>query len=423
MTSVVVAVVPGAAVRPPEIAAAADKYGLKPAFVPLAGALSEAEFAEYADFGSVVPHDPERPDDTVELLRKHAPEGVTTFSEAMVPLTSRIGDGLGLPFHSPETMTLLTDKWAQRRRLAEAGVDAVRSVVVTDRAQALAEIAAADEPVIVKPVRSQSSRDTFLVTQPGALPADLAPSAERPFVVEEFLRGRESGDLADYVSVEAVVEAGRVRTIGISGKFPQIPPFREQGAFTPAFLPPGEAEEVTRLAAEAVLALGVRRGHTHTEIKLTADGPRIIEVNGRIGGYVAELYGRANGADLLAMGIAAACGRPVGPIPQVLADRVEFHWFNNPPLAGGVLHRVDGVDAVRTEEGVSGYLSRVAPGTRLPPETGSHWLDMLSGRAADHAAMVTTVDRCLARLRFHFEDHEGTTRIWQAGRSGLCATD
>ena len=49
------------------------------------------------------------------------------------------------------------------------------------------------------------------------------------------------------------------------------------------------------IASMAIKALGVRVGFLHTEIKLTPDGPRIIEVNGRLGGSVAEMAKACHG--------------------------------------------------------------------------------------------------------------------------------
>jgi hypothetical protein len=46
------------------------------------------------------------------------PDGILTFSERMLAPTAGIAAGLGLPFHSPETVTGLTDKFRQRSVLA-----------------------------------------------------------------------------------------------------------------------------------------------------------------------------------------------------------------------------------------------------------------------------------------------------------------
>ncbi|MEV7803585.1 ATP-grasp domain-containing protein [Microbispora sp. NPDC088329] len=421
MGTVIAAVVPNAAAGPADIARAAAARGHEPVFVAVAGAMDEQAKAVHTAFGPLVECDPGDPGDAIARLRRHRPCGVTTFSEGMLPLTTDLAAGLGLPFHDHDTTTVLVNKWAQRRRLAGTGVDAVASVVVTSRDEALAVLGSRRDPVVVKPLRSQSSQDTYLVEDPTGLPAGVAPSAERPFVLEEYLEGRDQGDFGDYVSVESLFAGGRAFTLGVTGKFPLLDPFREQGQFLPTHLPPAARDEVVRLASRAAEALGVRRGLVHTEIKLTPRGPRIIEVNGRLGGFHSELYRRGAGLDLLELGIAVACGEPVDPVPANPAGSVEFHCWNSPPAGGGVLRGADGADAVRREPGVIDYVQRVPLGRELPPSVMTFQLDFLRGSAPDHDTMVKTVDQCLAHLRFTFEEPDGAVRTWRASRGGLCA--
>ena len=422
MNRVALAVVPRSAVRPGHIARAAAAVDRVPVFVPASGALDPEERAEYASFGPVVECDPADPGATVDRLRDLAPDGILTFSEGMLPLTTELAAGLGLPNHDRETMTALTDKWDQRRRRAEGGVDAVWAALVTSRPEALAAIGSRPGPVVVKPKRGQSSQDTYLVTTPADLPAQLVPSVERPFVVEEFLRGRPSGEFGDFVSVESLVVDGVPATLGVTGKFPQLPPFREQGQFFPAHLPPDECAELADLASAAAVALGVRQGLVHTEIKLTGQGPRIIEVNGRIGGYLAGLYQRATGQDLLALGIAVACGQPVRPRTGAPVGPIQFLYGNSAPTEGGVLREVRGMDAVRQDPAIIDYITWTPPGTALVPgDAMTRLLDLLYGSAVDHRAVLATIDRCQRHLRYVLEQPDGALRVWRPTRSGPCA--
>ncbi|WP_326617631.1 ATP-grasp domain-containing protein [Streptomyces decoyicus] len=385
-----------------------------------AGALDEREKAEYMSFGPVVECDPDAPHEVVPTLRSHCASGVTTFSEGMVPLTSRLAQGIHLPFHDRDTVNLLTDKLAQRRRLAERRVDAVWSELVTSRTAALALVEERGHPVVVKPVRSQSSRDTYYVENAAQFPDGLEPSGERPFVVEEYLSGRDEGEYGDYVSVETLVVDGRAFTLGITGKFPLSSPFREHGQFLPARLPGNESSEVAHLAADAAQALGIQMGLVHTEIKLTARGPRIIEVNGRLGGFLGELYQRASGQNLLALGIAVACGQPVDPPPPAAPETVEFQYSNLPPVTGGVLRRVGGADIARKEPGIVDYTVRLPEGEKLPTDVMTLFIDLLRGSAPDHASMLKTIDRALAHLCFSYERPDGTTYTWQSARGDQC---
>ncbi len=57
----------------------------------------------------------------------------------------------------------------------------------------------------------------------------------------------------------------------------------------PSSLGHGDEAAVVELASRALEALGVRHGNSHVEVKLSARGPRVIEVNGRIAGGLLEL--------------------------------------------------------------------------------------------------------------------------------------
>jgi cysteine synthase A len=73
--------------------------------------------------------------------------------------------------------------------------------------------------------------------------------------------------------------------------------------------------EVARAAAEAV---GVREGPTYTQLRVDADGPKVMELAARLGGgHDAELCEAALGIDLNALALAAALGRPISmPEPR-----------------------------------------------------------------------------------------------------------
>lgn len=114
---------------------------------------------------------------------------------------------------------------------------------------------------------------------------------EPALIVEEYLPGRDDQPLGDYVAVECAVDGGVV-ALAVTGKLRLLPPFRETGQFWPARLPADEREEIIDLAVAALEALDVRTGLAHVEIKLTPAGPRVIEVNGRLGGLQVDLAQR-----------------------------------------------------------------------------------------------------------------------------------
>ncbi|MEU6221566.1 hypothetical protein ABZ845_29300 [Streptomyces sp. NPDC047022] len=348
-------------------------------------------------------------DEAAVRLRDHRPDALLTFSERRLGTTSGLAERLGLPFHDAATVRLLTDKYEQRRRLQERGVDPVRARLLRtpqDWAPALDSVGL---PAVLKPVRGEGSRSTHLVRDAATgaalaerlLTAPAAEGGEDALVLEEYLTGTGRGPFGDHVSVESAVVGGRVTHWAVTGKFPLDPPFREVGHFWPAPLTGAERPVVLDLAARAVEALGVRTGITHTEIKLTAAGPRLIEVNGRLGGFQSGLARLAGGLDPVALAARLALGGPA-PAEGAPEDRVVYARAVPTPAEGGVLTRVHGVADVLALPGVESYETRVRPGTRVEPGVATGELGVLWGTADDHAAMVAVLERALATLTHGF---------------------
>ncbi len=135
----------------------------------------------------------------------------------------------------------------------------------------------------VKPRQGAASRDTYRADDAGALADVLAANCGEEMIVETYLgevTPLGSQEFSDFVSVESAIVDGEVRHLAVTGRFPLADPFRGSGMFIPSQLPAELIAAIEKLAAGAALALGVRTSMMHTEIKVTPDGPRIIEVNG-----------------------------------------------------------------------------------------------------------------------------------------------
>ncbi|MEV8509075.1 hypothetical protein AB0368_30155 [Actinoplanes sp. NPDC051475] len=334
-------------------------------------------------------------------------DGVVTFSERMVLFAAEVASALGLPGNSTAAGLLLTDKLEQRRCLAAAEVDAVRCDVVDSVMQWPAVMAAVGLPAVVKPVVGEGSRNAFLVEDGEAggrlverLLSDPAEGEQR-LIVEEFLAGEDHYPFGDYVSVESMAAYGEVTHIMVSGKFPLTPPFREIGAFWPTHLGAPERAAVESLTTSALEALGVGTGLFHTEIKLTATGPRIIEINGRLGGDMNDLGQRSGVGDLIALGARLALGeRAVLNAPSA---GVYFQYSTPAPAEPCRLLSVKGADLVRKMPGVQRYHRFARPGDELG--RGVHWrpMDMVCGVASNHDEMVSNLTMLRNSLSFVFE--------------------
>ncbi|BCJ44126.1 carboxylase [Actinoplanes ianthinogenes] len=359
-----------------------------------------------------------------ELLSEWKPDGIVTFSERMLRRTATLADGLGLPFHGPGTAELLTDKYRQRAALAEAGVSPVRSRLLTSPEQWAEAVSHTGLPAVLKPRSGEGSRNTFLiegVEEGETRVRALLAGPEDELVVEEYLTGRPEPLYGDYVSVECATVAGVVHPIAVTGKYPLTPPFREAGNFWPSHLGAHEEDEVTELAVAAVRALGITGGLSHIEIKLTPDGPRIIEVNGRLGGSIAELARRATGVDL----VEVACRIALGERPQIERARpaqVYFQHLTLTPSYPCTVAEIRGVADAARVPGIRQFRPYVRAGEALPGGVHTGELDLLAGDAPDHAAMSRTLADALRRVTYVLDTEEGRREVPAAQLTAACGS-
>ncbi|MFF2012716.1 acetyl-CoA carboxylase biotin carboxylase subunit family protein [Streptomyces sp. NPDC058195] len=331
-------------------------------------------------------------------VRGHRPLGIVTFSESMLVTTAALADALGLPFHSPSTVRLLTDKLAQRDRLRSGGVDDVKGHLVRSVAEWPDAVRHVGLPAVLKPLRGQGSRHTYPVTDEeegrrlleGLLPGD-------PMLLEELLLGRAAPPFGDYVSVESACGPGGVRHLAVTGKFPLAHPFREVGKFWPARVTPAQRAEILALTTRALRALGVSTGITHTEIKLTPEGPRIIEVNGRLGGHINDMAKQSCGVDLVRLAGRLALGQAV-PVPPLEPGGVHFQYHTLAPVEPCRLMGSSGGKEVRRIPGISGYRTYAKKGEELPGGVRTHFIDVLWGASGTHQAMVDILGSALPRI-------------------------
>ena len=249
-------------------------------------------------------------------------DAITTFAEDRVRLTAEIAGLLSLPFHTPERARALTDKAAQREALARAGLG-IEFGVAKDAREAADLVRELGVRCVVKPLSGAGSRCTFAVDPTDALATLGYPPQTYPAVVEARLEGSghpRSDLLDDVVSVETVFAGGEPHHIGVCDRFRFAEPFRETGMVFPSQLPEAVLGPVYDMATRALRAVGITTGATHTELKLTPDGPRIIEVNGRLGGFVGRLTELSSGMSAVELVLRAACGLPLTvPRPAMVA--------------------------------------------------------------------------------------------------------
>jgi len=332
-----------------------------------------------------------------ELSSPYRPDAIVTYLDANMTLFARVAETLELPFHTPSTAVALTDKAEQRRSLKQAGLG-VPACTVIPSGLSDPDVVELDRevgwPAVLKPRSAQGSRYTFYVPNQLRLSELLDDlGSQRPdMVLESYLAddpARVDGPYADYVSVESVVAVGNISHLALTGRFPMAENFRETGFFIPAVLDDRDEAAVLNLATQAIEALGVTTGCLHTEIKFTPDGPRVIEVNGRVGGGVPEMLRRASGLSLVEMTLRLALGELLRFKGPVATDRIGFRFFLQPPSVSGTVATIDGIDAVSQHPAVDAITVHQGPGAVLDWKDGSrNHIMAVVGSAGDYDELL-----------------------------------
>jgi hypothetical protein len=121
----------------------------------------------------------------------------------------------------------------------------------------------------------------------------------------------------------------------------------------------------------AAKALEIRHGILHTEVKMTPQGPRIIEVNGRLGGGVSAMIARIGGPSLLSSAIRLALRHDVGPLHAPPWAPVAFFRWIVAPIQATRFVDVAGVPDVKALPGVSSVTINCGSGDLIDFQGGS----------------------------------------------------
>ena len=330
---------------------------------------------------------------SVAALREAHADGIAVFTDAAQQPAAELARELELPFHSPQTALWLRDKLEQRRALRAGGLPVPAALALSRSdvgTRAEAEALEVTWPAVLKPRRGSGGSETFLVKGPDELLVVLEDvPREREFILEEYLPDRPDSSgapVADMVSVELVVVDGVSHHVAISGRFSIVAPLRENGGFLPSHLDTDASAAVVDAAKQAAAALGVERGVLHIEVKQTPAGPRIVEVNGRVGGIVPMLLRRLGGPPLITWALRLALGLDVGPFEPVVAGAVAFYYVWLPPVGDFDVREIQGFDAVMSLPQVDqAWLNRQA-GDRVSSREGGMFghLGAAYGTVATH---------------------------------------
>lgn len=337
-------------------------------------------------------------------------DGVVTICDYYVGTVAEVAQALGLPQAFSANVVLERRKDLVRRALDAAGLPNPRYAVTEDWPATRAAAAQVGYPLVLKPTDLASSAHVQLIADEAALrrafdalaafPRNFRDQARSPLVLlEEYLDGEE-------VSVEACTYAGATTIIGITDKsLTGHPYFIEDGHMFPAPLDEATEQAVHRLVRGALAAVGHDHGISHTEVKLTSAGPRIVEINPRPGGnYIAELVQQVTGIDLLLAQIDLALGRPPDLAPRATGVASAAIRFVIPPRAGR-LAALHGGETLANDPHLARWsLDAVSDTAVAAPCDNACYLGHVIALDRSGAAARRHAEAAVARLSFAYHD-------------------
>ncbi len=290
-------------------------------------------------------------DAMLAVARRFKPDAIASGTcDTSVVTVARLCEELGLPGISVETALDATDKVRMIERFVRKGV-AHPAFAVVRKGDLDGFEPQIPYPLIAKPTDNAGGRGVGLARSSEelarALVAASSAGVSGDVLVEECMTGPE-------VSVEVVVADGIPHVLQVTDKLTSgAPHFFEVGHCQPTSLGASEREAISRLADAAVLAVGLKNSAAHVEIKLTPEGPKMVELGARLGAEWITSYligGSIEGVDMTESMIRLALGEK--PTGWDYRDSGEFVASRFMPAREGVFLGLRGLDAAAASEGV-----------------------------------------------------------------------
>lgn len=205
-------------------------------------------------------------------------------------------------------------------------------------------------PLISKPTDSAGSKGICVIDNKTHLYDSLKESSKAgtsgDVLVEEMMNGRE-------VSVELIVEDGVPFAAQVTDKLTTgAPHFIEIGHAQPSTLSDEKVELIKKVACQAAIAVGLQNSIAHAELFLTSEGPKMVEIAGRLGGggIAEQLIVLSTGINMAELTISYSLGME-NQHPKPSFNRASVSRFIL--SKDGVVESIDGIEDARKIPGVT----------------------------------------------------------------------
>jgi len=202
------------------------------------------------------------------------------------------------------------------------------------------------------------------------------------------------------VALEGLLRGGDLEVLALFDKpDPLDGPFFEETIYvTPSRHPAGLQRSIADVAGLACAALGLVEGPVHAELRLSPDGPVVLEVAARsVGGLCSRTLRFGAGLTLEEVLIAHAVGLPM---ERVRRDARAAGVMMIPIPKTGILHGVEGLDLARAVPGVEDVVITAPQGREIEPlPEGDSYLGFLFARGDRPDEVERALREAHARLK------------------------
>ncbi len=361
-----------------------------------------------------------------DYLKARPIDGAITFCEDDVPLTAKLCERFGWVGNSVEAALNARNKLRAREVLRAKGLESysVPAALVRSAKELEKALKATGLPAVLKPAWGASSQ---FVVRVGDLEeaknaleyiqANLTPRFDPIYrdgteiIVEGFIDGAE-------VDVDLLLQHGRVKFHAVTDNFPTKEPFFiEAGAAMPSRHEESDLDEVLLMARETVRALGLSSGAVRLEAKITPAGPRVIEVNARLGGdYLWDWVRTAWDVDLIEESLKIAVGLPCEP---VRLKEAKLHLVGRTiiPAASGVISRISLPERRGPAGGIHdvALLKETGDAVLVPPE-GFDAIGWVAGEGHTYAEAEENLEEALRGLQVSIARFDSSSTIGKTRR-------
>ncbi|MEU1037947.1 ATP-grasp domain-containing protein [Streptomyces sp. NPDC005551] len=312
--------------------------------------------------------------ETVRAVSAYEPVAVVPGGEFGVEFADVLSEAMSLPTNGTALSPARRDKYTMVETVKKAGVHGSEQILVTDEAELRDWHTKLGRRVVVKPIRSTGGDGIhFCDTPDQSVAAYRALARAENFfsvdnegvVAQEYLVGGEY--VVNTVSRDGhhhVTDIWKTTRITANGVLDLCDSVHLLARRSP------EGTVLGRYAEEVLDALGIRHGPGHLEVKLTPDGPCLVEAGARIAGgdipYYASLGTGSSQIDWTVDAYVA----PERFHERRLTDYVVEQHFASVAMISpksGTLKRIRHMDTIGKLESLHEIRPLVEPGGQIRP--------------------------------------------------------